>query len=243
MKNKRVSSNRHRCWASSSRRKCVYCGDPGPYCDECPECLACHADEPGDWKCSGGDHDLDVIHECVDCDEGERFCSECSSPCIVCNKVMLCLRKHKCRKCPKGPVCVQCGFLPRLLPDTFNRDIYCPEHLGSCGHALLEQDMEQLAPRILKRLRLTKLSLFKVSLPSNVSLGYDSYSEFICVAHDEAEARQFHPCGDFLVSNDEAKKRKDWISDTNTLVVTHLGYANPEVFTVPDVVIATYYPG
>jgi len=80
---------------------------------------------------------------------------------------------------------------------------------------------------------------------------YDEYSEFVCWANSEEEARYMSPDPDFytwkdggwrFVYHDETWRREDpssWVKDPKTLKVWELSRAPKE----PTVILASYHAG
>lgn len=85
------------------------------------------------------------------------------------------------------------------------------------------------------------LKLYHVKLPDNNNfLGYDSYSEFVCTAYTEQEARNIHPSG----SDGNWSWYGSWIKleQIDILEVTEIGIATPG--TQPHkVIVASFHAG
>ena len=82
--------------------------------------------------------------------------------------------------------------------------------------------------------------LFHVTLPSGMFLGYDSYSEFVCVAFTKEEARKIHPDE----TDEEWKYRGSWIAEDeiDKLVVEEIGIAYDNV-KPGTVVVSSFHAG
>ena len=82
--------------------------------------------------------------------------------------------------------------------------------------------------------------IFHVRLPSSIQLGYDSYSEFVCIASSEKEARETYPGG-----FDEWPEQLfgEWIEkdQIDKLVVTCIGVAHQHLKA--GVICASYHAG
>lgn len=81
-------------------KSCLYCNDPGSYCDECARCNKCQEWSPGDWSCGGGsNHNLTQSGfkaKCIDCNEF-YYCNQC---------IVICL----CRKGDKPHYVCKAGY-------------------------------------------------------------------------------------------------------------------------------------
>lgn len=79
--------------------------------------------------------------------------------------------------------------------------------------------------------------------------GYDTYSHFVCVAPDEATARNTHPngqgCGvpdpDAYLGPDGQQWYDSWVKSQDQVTVQYLGVA--ALGSEPGVVCASYHAG
>jgi len=88
-----------------------------------------------------------------------------------------------------------------------------------------------------------EMGIFKVSLPRELYLGYDSYSSFIVVAESETAARNIHPGSEMLITP-ERDWDKSWIkfSDIGKLIVEKVGiYTGFTVLTEPKILLACFH--
>ena len=72
--------------------------------------------------------------------------------------------------------------------------------------------------------------IYRVELPATIKLGYDSYSEFTCVAESDMEARMMHPGAGMTFEFVEGDYHNSWIKrdQIDELRVTEIGTANDE---------------
>jgi hypothetical protein len=90
------------------------------------------------------------------------------------------------------------------------------------------------------------LNFYHVKLPLDISLGYDSYSEFVVVAESAEEARSIHPSGSGL--SGWMHSGGDWIDfeERSKLIVTHIGVTitgGPAMFHSGQVIVASFHAG
>ena len=88
-----------------------------------------------------------------------------------------------------------------------------------------------------------QLYLYHVSLPDEIDLGYDSFSEFVVACKNEVTARFMHPCG-WEKSQWTERDTDEWLCQArvNELVVTCIGVANENV-KENQVIVASYHAG
>jgi hypothetical protein len=84
------------------------------------------------------------------------------------------------------------------------------------------------------------MKIFRVSLPSALRLGWDSYDSFVCVAQDEDEARHLHPSGCKM----HRKHCSDWIDmkKLHLLIVEYVGEAKEE-YKEACILCASFHAG
>jgi hypothetical protein len=86
------------------------------------------------------------------------------------------------------------------------------------------------------------LNIYHVSCGED--LGYDSYSEFVCIAETEDDARMTHPTGGIVYSKEKcgwSSNYGEWTNNIQGLIIEKLGEAkNGES---PRVVVASYHAG
>lgn len=70
---------------------------------------------------------------------------------------------------------------------------------------------------------------------------YDSYDSFICLAHDENEAKNLQPESEPVFENTDYKKWRypGWVKDISFLKVEFIGEA-ADVFDKPKVLLSSY---
>ena len=93
------------------------------------------------------------------------------------------------------------------------------------------------------------MKLYKIE--QNVVTDWDTYSDAVVCAVDEADAKSIHPCtdgqvptpndkGDFVLPDEEYVWR-DWAENVKDVVATYLGEADDRV--PRGVVVASYHAG
>lgn len=137
----------------------------------------------------------------------------------------------------KGLICLICKT---TKTHKFATELaYCLE----CGtkKGLITPELERITPAFLPKKKIKTdppFYIFHVTLPFDSDLGYDSYDEFIVVAKNEKEAREFHPSGMPVVD------QRTWIdpSLSDTLSVENIGTADKK-YTKSQVIMSSFIRG
>lgn len=84
--------------------------------------------------------------------------------------------------------------------------------------------------------------IYFVSLPPDLTLGYDTYDSFVVIAGSEDEARKTHPNGTMLL---DAHIGLDWvpIQEAHRLIVECIGIYTGDWILEPKVLVASYNAG
>ena len=83
------------------------------------------------------------------------------------------------------------------------------------------------------------MNIYKVYRTDDI--GYDAFDGFVCVAHDEEEAKSLQPENEPKEGNLDYKQWRypGWVKDTVNLKVDYLGAAD-DSFDSPKVILSSY---
>jgi hypothetical protein len=97
---------------------------------------------------------------------------------------------------------------------------------------------------VAKNLWRKEMKIYRVSIPSSLDLGWDSYDSFVCVAEDEDEARNLHPIGCGIREKETEHRYSDWVktSQVHLLKVEYIGEAKEE-YKEATIICASFNAG